>query len=346
MITEPSAELIASLARHVGIMKPGKVDKDHANNVAKLDKLLDANDWGMEEKIDGCRYEMFGYRFYSSDGVEKTDNFPHLRDFFRKLAMYNLILDGELHYPGKTSQYATHATGGLPSSAKAFQDLNGYIHYTIFDILRTPKANWTIKNTYKERRKLLVYFYETHVKGTPMEEYIHLVPMVVDNKRQFLQELLDEGFEGGVLKKLDSLYVMGKKPMWQWMKIKQSDETDLVIIDYKDSKREYSGKNIDSWPYWQEINGVEIPVTENFYRGWIGSVCLGAYVDGELIHICDASGMNQAMREELSNNKQKYIGKVARVTFMEKTTDGFPRHPNFKNLHETKTAKECTWEFS
>jgi ATP-dependent DNA ligase len=346
MATEPSAELIASLAQHVGVMKPGKVDKDHANNVAKLDKLLDSSDWAMEEKIDGCRYEVLGYRFYSSDNVEKTDNFPHLRDFFRKLAMYNLILDGELHYPGKTSQYATHVTGPLPAGALAFQELNGYIHYTIFDMLRSPKANWLIKNTYKERRNLLVYFYNTYVQGTEMEQYIHLVPVTVDNKRTFLQDLLDNGFEGGVLKKLDSLYIMGKKPMWQWMKFKQNDETDLVIIGYVQAKREYTGKNLETWSYWQEINGTEVPVTENHYKNWIGSVKLGAYVDGDLIHICDASGMNQAMREELSRNKEAYIGKVARVTFMEKTTDGFPRHPNFKNLHETKTAKECTWEFS
>src|SRR5690606_36936266 len=137
----------------------------------------------IEEKIDGCHYKMIGYRFFSTDDVEKIDSFPHLSDFFKKLSMTNLILDGEIHYLGKTSQYGTHVTRPLPPGAHALQEQNGYIHYTIFDMLRTPKANWLIRNTYAERRKLLTYFYDTFVRGTKMEQYIHLVPMTVDNKR-------------------------------------------------------------------------------------------------------------------------------------------------------------------
>lgn len=331
--------------QRVGVMKPNHAKKDDARALAKLDKLLDDPNYALEEKIDGCHYKMIGFRFFSADNVEKTDNFPHLRDFFKKLAMYNLILDGEIHYPGKTSQYATHVTGPLPAGAKAFQDQNGYIHYTIFDMLRTPKANWLIKNTYLERRKLLSYFYDTFIKGTEMEQYIHLVPMVLDGKREYIEQLLEAGLEGGVLKKLDSQYFMGKKPMWQWMKVKQEDDTDLVIMGFEPAKMNYEGKNLEGWPYWKEVNGVSIPVTKPYYFGWIGSVVFGAYVNGTLTRICSASGMSESVREDMTNNPGKYIGKVARVTFMEKTSDGYPRHPVFKNLHETKQPQECTWEF-
>lgn len=331
--------------QRIGVMKPNHVKKDDKNALARLDKLLDDPNYALEEKIDGCHYKMIGYRFFSTDNVEKTDNFPHLRDFFKKLGMHNLILDGEIHYPGKTSQYATHVTGSLPSGARAFQEQNGYIHYTIFDMLRTPKANWLIRNTYLERRKLLRYFYDTFIKGTKMEEYIHLVPMVLDNKREFITQILDAGLEGGVLKRLDSQYHMGKRPMWQWMKIKQEDDADLVIMGFEPAKMHYEGKNLESWPYWKEVNGVSIPVTKPYYFGWIGSVVLGAYVNGTLTKICSASGMSESIREDMTNNPQKYLGKVARVTFMEKTTDGYPRHPIFKNLHETKQPQECVWEF-
>lgn len=331
--------------QRVGVMKPNHAKKDDLRALTKLDKLLDDPEYVIEEKIDGCRYKMIGHRFFSADNIEKTDNFPHLRDFFRKLAMHNLILDGEIHYPGKTSQYATHVTGPYPAGAMAFQEQNGFIHYTIFDMLRTPKANWLIKNTYQERRKLLTYFYDTFVRGTPLEQYIHLVPMVTDGKREYVEELLASGAEGGVLKRLDSQYYMGKKPMWQWMKVKQEDDTDLVIMGFEPAKLAYEGKNLENWPYWKDVNGVRVPVTKPYYYGWIGSVVFGAYVDGTLTKICSASGMSESIRQDMTNNPDKYIGKVARVAFMEKTSDGYPRHPVFKNLHETKQPHECTWEF-
>lgn len=339
-------EKFGDFVQRVGIMKPNHVDKDNPKQVAKLQLLLDDKDYVLEEKIDGCHYKMIGSRFFSSDNVEKTDNFPHLRDFFRQLKMHNLILDGEIHYPGRTSQYATHVTGPHPSGAFSFQQQNGFIHYTVFDILRTPKANWTIRNTYQERRKLLRYFYDTFIKGTAMEEFIHLVPMTIEGKREYLAQLLDAGLEGGVLKRLDSHYHMGKKPMWQWMKVKQEDETDLVILGFEAAKVSYSGDKLESHQYWKEINGVSRPVTKYHYFGWIGSVVLGAYVNGVLTKICTASGMNEDLRKDMTVNQQNYVNKVARVTFMEKTTDGYPRHPAIKNLHETKQPHECTWKFN
>lgn len=335
----------SDFVQRIGVMKPNHAKKDDLKNIAKLDALLDDPAYGIEDKIDGCHYKMIGHRFFSTDNIEKTDNFPHLRDFFKKLAMHNIILDGEINYPGKTSQYCVHATGGYPSGAIQFQEQNGYIHYTIFDMIRTPKANWLIRNTYTERRKLLRYFYDTFVKGTPMEQFIHITTLHIDGKRKFLGDLLEAGLEGGVLKKLDSQYHMGKKPMWQWMKFKQGDDTDLVVMGFKPPKRDYKGDNLEGHQFWREINGVSIPVTKPFYYGWIGSVELGAYIDNKLTWICAASGMNEDIRKEMTFKPELYLNKVARVTYMEKTTDGFPRHPVFKNLHETKQPSECVWEF-
>ena len=88
-----------------------------------------------------------------------------------------------------------------------------------------------------------------------------------------------------------------------------------------------------------------IPVTKFYAKGWIGSVVLGAYVDGKLTRICTASGVNESLRKDMTDNPDKYIGKVARVEFMERTADGYPRHPNLKNMHEGKRPDECIWEF-
>lgn len=340
-----NTDKIAEFAPKVGIMKPGSVKKGDMKAEAKLDLLLDDPAYAIEEKIDGAHYKMIANRFFSADNVEKTHNFPHLHQFFSKLGMGNLILDGEIHYPGKTSQFATHVTGSLPTGAHQFQELNGLIHYTLFDILRTPKGNWTIRNTYQERRRLLEYFYNTFIADTPMAEFIHLTEVRYEGKREFVEQLLAEGKEGGVLKLLTSQYHMGKKPMWQWMKIKQEDEADLIIIGYDPPKMNYTGSNIDTWEFWKEVDGEQIPVTEYYYRGWIGSLVLGAYIDGQMTRICTASGFNKALRKEISENPEAYMGRVVKTTYMERTSDGFPRHPVFKMFHEGKLPEECTWEF-
>lgn len=336
---------ISSFVRNVGVMKPASVQKGNINALAKLDSLLDSVDYAMEEKLDGCHYKMIACRFFSKDNKEKTDNFGHLRDFFMQFGAVNLILDGEIHYPNKTSQFAVRVTGALPETAEKFQLTNGYIHYTIFDMMRTPKGTWIINQPYKERRKILEAFYEQCIKGTWIEPYVHLSEVRHEHKRAYLDELLSAGKEGGVLKHLNSKYIMGKKPMWQWMKMKQNDSADLVVMGFDPPKKEYSGTSFDSWPYWEDNAGIRIPVTKPYHMGWIGAIKLGAYVDGQLQQICTVSGMKEEERQHMSDNKDRYLGKVVRIDFMERTEAGFPRHPVFVNLHEDKTPEECTWVF-
>lgn len=337
---------IYDLVGNLHIMKPNCIDEDNIKHKAKLQGLLNSSDYAAEEKYDGCNYFMAACLFFSKEHVEKTNNFPHLRDFFVKLGMPNLLFDGEIWYPGKTSQYCTHVTGCDPSTAVAFQQEHGYIHYVLLDMLRTPKGTWLMKEPYRNRRKLLEYFYDNFIKNTPMEQYIHLTKIDYDNKTYFKDQILASGGEGIVLKKLDSLYVMGKKPMWIWMKIKQKDEADLIITGFDAPSKDYSGSDFDNWPYWKEENGVSIPVSKYYYYNWIGAIQLSAYVNGKLTQICTSSGIDEKMRKDMSEHPDKYLNRVAQMEFMEKTEKGIPRHPRFLNLHPDKAPNECTWIFN
>jgi ATP-dependent DNA ligase len=338
-------EALVRLVSKINVMKPNTVKDDNAKQLIKLNALLDSNDYEAEDKIDGCHYIMVGCRYFSTDHIEKTDNYPLLRDFFVKLGMPNLILDGEINYPGKTSQFVTHVTGAEPDAAIAFQQDNGYIHYTIWDILRTPKGTWVINEPLYKRRQILNYLYEHYIKGTSMEQYIHLTQWTEDNKREFKDAILAAGGEGIVLKQKNSLYVMGKKPAWMWIKIKQKDTTDLFISGYEAPTIIYSGRDFDSWPYWKKVEGQECPVTKFYYMGWIGALELSAYVNGKVTKICTCSGLEENLRKEISEHKDKYLNRVVKITFMEKTEAGYPRHPRFVQFHESKTADECTWNF-
>lgn len=330
---------------HFQVMKPAHIDEENQNHLVRMESILASPKYAAEEKIDGCHYLCYGGYFVSTENVDKTANYPHLVNFFQYLHMDNLILDGEINYPGKTSQFCTRVTGcDYSSEAIKFQQSNGYIHYTFWDILRTPKGTWLFKETYQQRRLLLESFYNKYVKGSSMEAYIHITERRLDNKKEFFEELIAAGREGCVLKELNSFYIMGKKPMWQWMKLKQQDEADLVLTGYKEPKTDYSGKNIEKWPYWKEIDGILQPVTKDFYMGWIGALELSAYVNGTLTFICYCSGLNESQKEMIRVNPQLFIGKVCKITFMEKTEANIPRHPRFNMFHESKTATECTWE--
>jgi ATP-dependent DNA ligase len=338
-------EAIYQLVSKIDVMKPNTVKPEQIKQMAKLDMLLDSPDYVVEEKIDGCHYLMVSCLFFSTDHVEKTDNYPHLRDFFIQLGMPNLIIDGEIHYPGKTSQYATHVTGADPTAAVTFQRENGWIHYYFWDMLRTPKGTWIINQPYSERRKLLQYFYDNYIRDTPMAEFIHIANMTKDNKRQFKEAVIAKGGEGIVLKKINSLYVMGKKPAWMWMKMKVIDYADLFISGYEAPNVDYSGTDFDNHPYWKEINGVLKPVSKNYFNNWIGALELSAYVNGQVMKICTCSGISEELRKNISENKEKYLDKVVKISFMEMTEAGYPRHPRFEQFHESKTAKECEWSF-
>ena len=249
----------------VGVMKPSTINEKNSNHLKRIEEILAGTDYAAEEKIDGCHYIVIGFRFFSTDGVEKTQNYPHLMDFLLSLEMPNLILDGEINYPGKTSQFCTRVTGANPDTAIDFQNDYAPIHYTMWDMLRTPAGTWLLNEPYWKRRKMLEAFYDRFVKGSSMEQYIHLTDYVVQNKKEYYNDLIAAGKEGIVLKRLDSAYVMGKKPMWQWMKLKQQDEADFFITGYDEPKTEYTGKNIETWPYWRDVNGVMIPVTKFYY---------------------------------------------------------------------------------
>lgn len=327
-------------------MKPAMIDDTNSNHLKKIEEILKSNDYMAEEKIDGCHYLTIGFRLFSTEGVEKTNNYPHIRDFFHQLQMPNIILDGEINYPGKTSQFCTRVTGASPEVAISFQNNYHPIHYTMWDMLRTPRGTWLLNEPLWKRRKLLEEFYARFIKGSSLEQYIHLTDYRTQDKKEYFDELIRDGKEGVVLKRLDSLYIMGKKPMWQWMKLKQKDTVDLFISGYIDPAVLYGGSNIENWPYWREVNGVLRPVTKYHYFGWIGALELSAFVNGEVTKVCTCSGMEESIREHISQNRNSYINKVVKVSYMEKTERGVPRHPRFESFHESKTAGDCMWDFN
>lgn len=336
-------------------MKPCKLDlKRNRHHQEKLEAAFNSNNYVAEEKIDGCHYLSIGGRMFSPRisvvtgiPVEKTLQLWHLHQVLAELGP-NLILDGEVNFPGGKSQDVIQITGSDPDvAAIKVRDL-GYPRYTVFDIIRDPKGNWVHNLPFIDRRILLQEIWE-QFNLTSLSPHLHLNPIVTCNKKRFLDEILDKGGEGIVLKHLRQPYLLSKdpkrpkRPMWNQIKVKVEQEDDVVIMGFEPPKMKYTGKNLDGWPYWamHETEGL-IPVTRYFAHGWVGSVVFGKYNNhGELIRLGTCSGFDDSLRWAFTENPEAYIGRVITVRLMEYTADGAYRHCSFLRLHDDKNASEC-----
>lgn len=337
----------------------------------KMENLWDSEEYIAERKFDGVRMLSIGGRFFSrriSDvtgfPVEKTAQLPHLAAALQKYPL--LILDGEIYYDDMTSNEVISITGSLPERAIALQEERGFLEYIVFDILRDIDGNWLIDLPWKERRKILKNTWLDIVrKDEKAMEFIDISVVVEENKKEFYQEVVASGGEGVILKNINGKYIPEKKPMWNWVKVKKHITDDVVIMGFKPPVKEYTGKELDTWLYWEDPNGNKrevvytkegisnaelvkfgfVPVTKFYFNNWIGAVKFGKYdKDGNLVELGECSGLTDELRKDMSENPDKYIGQVMEIRAMEKTRDGFYRHPQFSRMRPDKNPHECVIE--
>lgn len=318
-------------------MKPAKLDLEKESHQKRLKTYFDSPHYVVEPKLDGCHYINQGGSFISTQRFkDKTGNFPHLVEGFLAAELGLAVLDGEIYYPGTNSFAATKITGcKAPEAIRKQEEELGWIFYCVFDILRDPEGNWLFNHTWYNRREVLE---QVFTKLKAVSEYYHIVPVIRRRKQQFLEQELAAGREGVVIKHVNGLYIPGKRPQGNWTKIKIELEDDVVIMGFDPPNKEYTGKDYDNWPYWED----GLPVSKNYYCGLIGSIVFGKYDQtGELHYLGTCSGIDDATRREFSTNSQAYIGRVMKIRAMEKTEEGRYRSPHFVQLHPDKNPEEC-----
>lgn len=349
----------------------------------------DNPNWVCERKYDGsrylCRIEHDGkVRFVSrqkskSNGlpVDKTENVPHLVEFF-KYYPAGTIFDGEIiTHENCTSSEVTSIMGSLPERAIELQSKNGYVKYVIFDLLFYNGKDFR-SYPYELRRMTLEEMFKHK------NEYVFLAPVVKENKKEFFKTVVQSGGEGVILKNIHKPYIDNKKPTDTWIKVKKHDTFDVVVIGYTKPTKEYTGKQIEKWEYWEGPQGNKImatdllsnrllddgwvPITRDYYNGWIGAVRFAQWfpeleyikrrkqnkipeaiekleingITHYLVEIGQTDGLSDKWKQEFTEKQDYYLGKVIEVEGMEQlTTTGAIRHPAFKQLREDKDSKEC-----
>lgn len=290
--------------------------------------------------------------------VNKIDWVPQLKSVIEALDPGTVML-GEIYLPRDEQAKTTTSILNclLPKSLARQEIEDNKLHLYVFDVLAENGKSY-LKMRAENRFNLL----ESFSRAYP-SRYVEWAHYVMGKELwNTLQNLLAEGYEGVVITHKDAFYEPGKRSSKVSLKVKKQlqDTIDCVIIGANAPRKDYTGTEIRTWPYWYDemtnekiygefyddyANGRAImPVTKTWYNGWAGSLQLGAYKDGKLVEIGSLSGIT----DEVKENWKDYIGKVAEITAMEIMTNqqgGYGlRHSKLVNFRDDMSPEDCTWE--
>lgn len=319
----PEAEDMMLPAMLIWKLPAGKEDK--------LSEVCENGEYFLEEKVDGAFYQfiktqnysyLFGRTVSRKTGLltEKGANVPHIMDALSSIPADTVII-GEIYVPGGTSKDVTSIMGCLAEKAIARQKDNP-IHFYLHDITFYNGEDVTALGA-EDRYDLLHKLWDEC--GLAQYSFLKLAEKVTENLEQTISDILARGGEGAVLKKKNAPYTPDKRPAWSTIKIKQMDSIDLVCMGFCPPTKEYTGKEIETWPYWAKMKPtyydcfeeehcfggyyeelVEgqyfskyvpeyllvdhithyVPVTKYYFYGWNSAIKIGAYDDnGELIEL-------------------------------------------------------------
>jgi len=366
-----SRELIDKYAPGAECIEAMKVWKLPDGKEYKFAEIANSGDYFAELKKDGYWYQyektdegqtyLFSRNKSTTTGIptEKSANVPHIMQALFRVPKGTIIV-GEIYYPNRESKDVTRIMGCLAEKAKQRQKEEGYIHYYIHDIIKY-NGELLLEKGALERYNILKNLYNEYTLSD--YDFIELADIYTENIQEETAAALNRGEEGMVLKKNDAPYSPGKRPAWANLKIKKVDYLDAICMGFCDATKEYTGKDIDSWGYNIRVSdnnrlqgkyatlcntfGIDdvLAVTKGYYYGWKTAIIVGAYDEhGEIKEIGTvASGLTDELREDFSQNPDKYLGKVVMIQCMElNKVEHTMRHAFFKGFRDDKNPEDCT----
>jgi bifunctional non-homologous end joining protein LigD len=297
---------------------------------------FDSPDHIFELKWDGTRAIAFvrggRHRFQNRRLSLIEERYPDLKPRTRKDA----ILDGEI----------VVMDGALPSFDKLQEREKASGKIRIPYLARTLPATYIVFDIlYVEDREVMSL--------SQMERKAVLREIVEEDERTVLSDYIEargvdyyhavvaRGLEGIIAKHKDARYYVGKRSK-DWTKIKKKAAQDCVIAG--------------------------LTVGEGERRDTFGSIVLGAYFEGRLVHVGRVgTGFSEALRQSLTARLTALRQDacpfdevpeievpvafwtrpviVAEVHFLEWSKDRHMRAPSFSRLREDKRPEDCTVVF-
>ncbi len=301
--------------------------------------------------------------------ADKHEWVPQLNEFFLSLPNGSCLL-GELYFPSKPgSRNVTTIMGCLAEKAIDRQNKGEKLHFYVFDCLAYAGQNM-LNFPAKTRFDM--------VARMAVDEYPYVSYAIYYSGKELwamLQEILMRDDEGIVITHQGAHYEPGKRPSKTTLKIKKElkQTIDCFFTGVGSAPtREYTGKEIESWQYWENLisgekmqgdyykeyhNGAAIePVTKGYFNGWKGSLEIGVLkndpnskckINGEIYEGKTVVGLGwlSGLPDEMKANPLKFAFQPMEVTAME--YDGIShtlRHGKMVGWRKDLTITDCSLE--
>ena len=294
----------------------------------RLERMAMSGDYLWSEKFDGNFSRAVitpNHAVLQSRGISKTTGtFSELQE---KIFFWNNVVNafqngdtvilGELYLPGHIDKDVNSVIRCLvPKARERQRDVK--LEWRIFDVLvldGNDMINSPIEERIKHIPEVVARIDSPLVQGV---KYHEMNETFFDS----INEIFARGGEGAVCYKKGISYTPGKRSSaWTTMKVKQeiSSDIDALITSCEKPTRVYTGKEIASWPYWQntrtgelvkgeyfgeyQAGGVYEPVTKNFFFNLPGAVYTSVYdKNHNLVPLCKVAGLTDEMKESLRDN--------------------------------------------
>lgn len=285
----------------------------HNAEAAPISSALSDPNSVMEPKLDGIRLLAIiddQVNLYTRSGKCQTGKLPAIEAELASLPA-GTVLDGEIvafvETNGKRVQDWGKAQSVMGSAVKRAASLSDALTYVAFDLLSYDGVDVRSLPLWKRRQAL-----ERVVETSDRVEVIDQIEPTEEN----YDNLVLDGFEGAMVKRLNSRYASGARGQG-WFKLKATDEVDVVVMGFQAGRDGFSGM--------------------------IGAIIFGQYRDGKLEERGKCSGMVMKLRQAMTDKPDDYIGTPISVAHMGVMESGKFRHPQFKRLRDDKPADECEW---
>jgi ATP-dependent DNA ligase len=254
----------------------------------------------IQPKLDGVRC----LSSLNSDGEvhlvsregKEWHHLNHIRIELKKMLKSGLYIDGELFTKAITFQEITSITRKSLSLDKDEAEKEKIMEYHIYDLIDTNN----LEMTFSERSELLAKLHKTS-KAKSVKLVETKVIKNEDEMKKLYEKYLEEGYEGAMLRNIDSVYKMGPTRSSDLIKIKPTDESEAKIVDF--SEGESNEKGLVLWIIeWTDKNGKKSNVTVR---------PMGTHEE----------------RAKLYKDGKKYIGKKLTIRYQGLTDLGIPRFP-------------------
>lgn len=259
----------------------------------------------IQPKLDGIRCLAINGKAYS----RKMKLIPN--EFIQKVF-------AELNLHGFDGELMVHGDFNKVQSAVMSEDGEPDFYYVVYD-------KWDSDSPYLNR-------VEDIEESLPKSKHLDSIQTAycINHKaaENWLEEFIYQGFEGAILRSINSPYKQGRSTFKEGylLKLKKFLDDEAVVIGFEERLHNTNEQERDERGYAKRSSKKE---------GMVGADTLGSLiVSWRGVEFGVGSGFNDAQRKEIWENRDKYLGKLVTFRYQELSALGVPRFGTFKWFRE------------